>query len=721
MVNKFANQFLEGLNPAQQKAVQQTEGPLLILAGAGSGKTKTLIQRIAYILASELAGADQVLAVTFTNKASNEMRQRIYRLLKPDEPNDAPRQFMPFMGTFHSVCHRILRIATASDDLDLKSNFVIYDQADAQQLIRQLLRRLHLSPIDFKPSALLAYISQQKNDLPALNYDDDWQQTAKRVYKLYQSELKAQSAVDFDDLILLTVQLLESAPDIRKSWQARFKYVMVDEYQDTNSLQYRLVKLLTPTSGNLAVVGDDWQSIYNWRGADYKIILNFDQDYPNATVVKLEQNYRSTKNILDAAHAVIAKNQLRSKKKLVTDNGDGQKIKLLTIGNARSEAIAVAEIVQSQLQDQGRNYQDFAIFYRTNAQSRSLEEQLMRHNIPYRIYGGTRFYDRQEIKDILAYLRLIYQPDDRLSFDRVVNLPPRGLGAKSLQTLFGWLSDMGFSLNQALAQIATNQSLSPTAKQSLTNFSTMLQELRQKMTTATPAELIEFLLEATNYLDYLKDGGPQGEARIENVQELIAQAEDYNQLGLAAFLEEAALLSSNDQATGSSSNQSVSLMTLHAAKGLEFPVVFMTGMEEELLPHVRAIYQPGDDSLAEERRLCYVGMTRAKEDLYLTCASQRQLHGQTKSTMPSRFLSDIPQQLLEHSSLAEDYNLFASDPVTPAKPTTPAHDFDCGDQVSHNSFGDGTVTAIDGDNLIINFAEVGTKTINTGFAKLEKH
>ena len=715
MTNHLAKQFLKGLNPAQRSAIKQTEGPLLMLAGAGSGKTKTLIHRIAYILACELATPQQILAVTFTNKASNEMRQRIYSLLKDDQQQVAPRQFMPFMGTFHGICHRLLRLESGARTLELSPNFIIYDQLDSRQLIKKICQTLQLNPTEYKPQALAAYISQCKNQLTISSYEADWQVAADQVRVRYQEQLADQGAVDFDDLILLTVRLLKDNPDLRQKWRTRFKYVMVDEYQDTNNLQYELIKLLTPESNNIAVVGDDWQSIYNWRGANYKIILNFDQDYPKATVVKLEQNYRSSKNILEAAHAVISKNQLRSKKKLWTAAGEGSKINVLSVASAQAEALVVAQIIKTQVADQDRPYQDFAVFYRTNAQSRNLEEQLIRHGIPYRIYGGTRFYDRKEIKDVLAYLRLIYQPDDRLSFERVVNLPPRGLGDRSLQAFFAWCEAKKLSLAQGMNQIDQSQGLTPRAKQALGDFGQLIQMLRQNQTTLTPAALTEELLTEINYFDYLEDGTPQGASRLENVEELVNMAKQYDRIGLTGFLEEAALLSSSDQAPGSL--ESVILMTLHAAKGLEFPVVFMAGMEEEIIPHIRAVYDHGREAMAEERRLCYVGMTRAREELHLLHASHRQTFGETKTSAPSRFLKDIPEELVERIDFDEYRQITPS--IRP-KPKLPAHDFKEGDRIQHPAFGKGVVVAVEGDNLMIDFTHKGIKRINVTFAVLER-
>ena len=716
MTSRLAKRFLKGLNPAQQAAVEQTEGPLLILAGAGSGKTKTLIHRIAYTLARELATPKQVLAVTFTNKASHEMRQRIYNLLKNSRLPTTPSQFMPFMGTFHSICHRLLRLEASAGSLDLAPNFIIYDQLDSRQLIKKICKQLQLNPTEYKPQALAAYISRQKNQLESFGQEADWQEAAERVQARYQQELVDQGAVDFDDLILLTVKLLKDKPKVRQKWQDCFKYVMVDEYQDTNNLQYQLIKLLTPDSNNIAVVGDDWQSIYNWRGADYKIILNFDRDYPKATIVKLEQNYRSSKNILDAAHAVISKNQLRSKKQLWTAAGYGPKIKIFSVGSAQAEALVIAQTIKTQMSDGDRPYQDFAVFYRTNAQSRNLEEQLIRHSIPYRIYGGTRFYDRKEVKDVLAYLRLIYQPDDRLSFERVVNLPPRGLGSKSLQVFSSWLEAGKLGLGQGLAQIDKVQGLTPKAQQSLADFARLVGDLSQKQPKLTPAALIEELVTAINYFDYLEDGTAQGAARIENVEELVTMAKQYDRIGLVGFLEEAALLSSNDQASGASA-ESVVLMTLHAAKGLEFPVVFMAGMEEEIIPHARAIYDHGQEAMAEERRLCYVGMTRARQDLHLLHASHRQTFGDSRSAAPSRFLKDIPEELVERIEL-DNYQQMT--PQVKLKTSLLAHDFKQGDRIQHQTFGKGVVTATEGDNLVIDFTHKGIKRINLTFAPLEK-
>src|SRR5665213_334633 len=463
------------------------------------------------------------------------------------------------------------------------------------------------------------------------------QQAAAKVYPSYERWLREASALDFDDLINRTARMLKAKPEIRKKWQNQFSYIMIDEYQDTNAAQYQLVNMLTNEHKNIAVVGDDWQSIYSWRGADFRNILRFEKDYKDCTIIKLEQNYRSTKNILDAAHAVITKNAQRSDKKLWTDAGDGLPVQMLQVSGERAEGEAIIRRIRLGLDTGRRHYRDYAVLYRTNAQSRSIEEAFVHYGIPYRVVGGVRFYDRKEIKDVMAYLRMIFQSEDRVSFERIVNIPARGVGAKSLQNFFTWQQAQGLTLLQALKQAAECSELTPKARQALSELGDILDSLREVSQDASVAGLIDSLLRRIDYLHYLNDGTPQGEARQENVKELLSVAQEYQEEGLAGFLEEVALVSDLDGAdfTG----DAVTLMTLHADKGLEFPVVFMAGLEESILPHSRALYDQSE--MEEERRLCYVGMTRARQELYMTYASSRMLYGAVQHNPPSRFLSEI--------------------------------------------------------------------------------
>lgn len=708
-----------GLNDEQARAVRTTEGPLLIQAGAGSGKTKTLTHRIAHIIDSQLATPYNILAVTFTNKAATEMRERVASLLGFDAGN---RSFMPFMGTFHSICVRLLR--QDGDYARVPKNFVIFDELDRTSTIKKISKQLSIDEKSYPARSLGGLISSAKNELiDPTTYsgmaNSPAQQEAARVYPLYQKALKEAGALDFDDLIAKTVSMLEQHQELRDKWQHQFRYVMIDEYQDTNAAQYKLIKLLINDDKNIAVVGDDWQSIYSWRGADFRNILNFERDYPDCTVIKLEQNYRSTKAILDAAHTIITKNQQRSDKKLWTEAGDGLPVQVLQAGNERAEAEAIIRRVRNAVDSGGRQYKDFAVLYRTNAQSRSIEESFIHYSIPYRIVGGVRFYDRKEIKDFVAYLRLMYQPQDVTSFERIVNVPARGIGAKSLQVFTDWREKYELSLSAALAQVQDCPGMTSKAQGALFELGEMLDRLRQVMAEENVRTTMQALLDRIDYLHYLDDGSAQGESRQENVRELLSMAEQYQDLGLDGFLEEVSLLT--DVETTGQNHNAVTLMTLHGAKGLEFPVVFMVGLEETIFPHSRALYDQTE--MEEERRLCYVGMTRAREELYLLYASSRLLYGGVQHNPPSRFIADIAGDLLHEQSSMSD-NLF-SQPARPPQPPVndgPRYvpDIEVGDGVKHQLFGIGTVVELHGDLATIYFQGKGTKELDISIAPLEK-
>ena len=708
-----------GLNPEQKRAVETTEGPLLIQAGAGSGKTKTLTHRIAYLIATKRATPYNILAVTFTNKAAKEMRNRVAELLGK---NADDRGFMPYMGTFHGICVRILR--QDGEAVGIPRSFVIFDESDRQAAIKQVSKQLMLDEKTFPARALSSLISSAKNDMiTATDYqsiaNSPAQQAAAKVYPHYEKALKEASALDFDDLINRTVLMLKKQTEIRDKWQAQFKYIMIDEYQDTNAAQYQLVNLLTNEHKNIAVVGDDWQSIYSWRGADFRNILKFEKDFKDTAVIKLEQNYRSTKNILDAAHAVITKNAQRSDKRLWTDAGDGSPVQMLQVGSERAEGEAIIRRIRIAIDMGKHRYSHFAVLYRTNAQSRSIEEAFVHYGIPYRVVGGVRFYDRKEIKDIMAYLRVIFQPEDRVSFERIVNVPTRGIGAKSLQNFFGWMQYEGHNLANALAEVNLCPDLTPKARNALSELGDILSTLREVSETSTVAGLIDSLMRRIDYLNYLNDGSLQGEARQENAKELLSVAQEYQDSGLAGFLEEVALVSDLDSADFN--NDAVTLMTLHAAKGLEFPVVFMTGLEESIFPHSRALYDQSE--MEEERRLCYVGMTRARQELFMTYASSRMLYGGVQHNPPSRFLSEIDGEFQAATSYdqADSYS-FA--PQTPDSNVSdePRYvpDLNEGDGVRHKIFGMGTVLEIEGDNAVIYFKGKGARKLNISFAPLEK-
>ena len=608
----MTNPIIAGLNQKQKEAVETLEGPLLILAGAGSGKTKTLTHRIANLIQHGVY-PEEILALTFTNKAAREMRERLASLLGMHNSYT----FMPWMGTFHSICVKILR--REAINVGLTEKFIIYDTSDRQTLIKHAMKRLSISDKKIKAKAVEAAISNAKNqgqdpdDLAAeASYPN--QRDIAKIYKEYESERKKADAVDFDDLLLYVARLFQNRPDIRKKWQKHFRHILIDEYQDTNHIQYQIVKLLVDEKQNICVVGDDWQSIYSWRGADFTNILNFEHDFPGAKVIKLEQNYRSTQNILDASQKVIEKNEQRTDKRLFTEAGKGAPITIEKLRDERAEAEWVANIIKQSKRSLG----DFAVLYRTNAQSQAFERVFVEHNIPYKLVGGVRFYDRKEIKDILAYLHLIVNPKDVVALSRVINVPTRGIGAVSLgRILDGDLSH-----------------LTPKIMQKYEAFLKILDDLRNK--TDAPAELINELLNKINYRQYLEQEDKlKAEERLENIEVLVGEVSAYPTLD--DFLADAALMSSADE---DSSKDSVTLMTLHAAKGLEFPVVFLVGLEEGLLPHVRS-FEEKLEEIEEERRLAYVGMTRAMEELFLSYALSRFNFGGRNYNMPSRFLTDL--------------------------------------------------------------------------------
>lgn len=718
-------QLLTDLNPEQRRAVETTEGPLLIQAGAGSGKTKTLTHRIAYLIATHRATPFNILAVTFTNKAAREMRERVAQLLGQSAEN---RSFMPYMGTFHSICVRLLR--QDGEHIGIPRSFVIFDESDRQAAVKQASKQLMLDEKAFPARMLSGLISSAKNELMTpetyrATAQSPAQHAAAQVFPLYQRALRDAAALDFDDLIAKTVELLQTQAAIRAKWQQQFSYVMIDEYQDTNAAQYTLVKLLTAETENIAVVGDDWQSIYSWRGADFRNILKFENDFKKVTVIKLEQNYRSTKHILDAAHAVITKNTQRSDKQLWTALGDGLPVQMVQVMNERAEGEAIVRRVRGAVDGGTRRYGDFAVLYRTNAQSRSVEEAFVHYGIPYRVVGGVRFYDRKEIKDVIAYLRLIFQPEDRVSFERVVNVPARGIGAKSLANFFDWKEQQGYRLHEALTCAAQCTAITPKARAAFSDLGAILQDLRGVVEDTTVSGLIDSLLRRLQYLNYLDDGTPQGEARQENVKELLSVAQEYQDVGLDGFLEEVSLVSDLDGAD--LNGEAVTLMTLHAAKGLEFPVVFMTGLEETIFPHSRALYDQSE--MEEERRLCYVGMTRARQELYMLYANSRMLYGGVQHNPPSRFLSEIDG---EFQQTANDFGSSfggsvsgygrSNDEPTYIPDNEPRYvpELNEGDAVQHQLFGIGTVLELEGDTATIYFRGKGTRKLNIAFAPLKK-
>lgn len=699
--------ILEGLNNAQREAVVYGDGPLLILAGAGSGKTKTVTHRIAYLVQEKHTTPEHILAVTFTNKAAQEMRERLAQLMGLTEPPH--RSFFPWMGTFHSICVRLLRID--GEQIGVPRNFTIIDEADRLSLIKQIMKDKHISEKQYNPRAVQTQISSAKNELVT---PQEYSATAQlplqkitaNVYPAYEKTRKDRMSLDFDDIIAETVRLLQASPDIRTKWQRYFHHIVIDEYQDTNAAQYTLVKLLVNDQQNICVVGDDWQSIYSWRGADYMNILRFEKDYPGTKTIKLEQNYRSTQAILDAAHGVISKNRSRSEKKLFTNNKSGSPVLVLQLANEQQEAETIASRVLQATNIGAHALRDVAILYRTNAQSRSLEEACMRYGVPYTIIGGVRFYDRKEIKDVLAYLRLIYQPRDLVSFERIVNVPGRGIGTTSLQRFLDWYGMMNSDIIAALLNINNCPGLQQRARDAFLAVGSLLQHLTHQKDTVSLPDLVETVIQRTHYLEYLDDGSPQAEDRKANVEELKSVAREFSEFGLDGFLEEVALVSNLDTADMTSDH--ITLMTLHAAKGLEFPIVFMTGMEETIFPHSRALYD--EHEMEEERRLCYVGMTRAKQELYLTHATSRLLYGGRLYNQPSRFLHDI-----DHTNISADtMHMTAKENVIRQEISVRP-----GDQVQHQLFGKGVVKSVEGTTIEIIFSS-GVKKLNAHFAPLSK-
>ncbi len=633
----------EGLNDPQKQAVLTTKGPVLILAGAGSGKTKALTHRIAHLIMHERVSPENILAVTFTNKAAGEMAKRVSTLLTRGEqltvnseqsdrsesnsslPLTVDRLLrLPWLGTFHSIAVKIIRRSGRA--VGIEPSFTIYDESDARDLLRTIMKDNGIDPKRFSPSGVKAAISGAKNELLGptdyLKYAQGFfQEQVGILYPLYEKALRKANALDFDDLLIWWVRLLEEKPDVLDYYQDLFRYILIDEYQDTNKVQYLLVKLLAQKHRNLCVVGDDFQAIYSFRGATFRNILDFERDWPDATIIKLEQNYRSTQTILSAAQAVIEKNTERTDKSLWTDKGVGAPITQYEAGNERGEAEFVLTEIAALARSEHRTPQDFAILYRTNAQSRLLEEMFLRYNVPYKLVGALRFYERKEIKDMLAYLRLIENPTDQVALERIINVPPRGIGDKTVKEL---------RLQGYEALTAANPKVR--------SFFQMIDSLRTMAATMKPAQLIDVVAQTSGYKGLLLDGTDEGERRWENVEELKSVATGLAEL--STFLEQVALVSDTDNLT--EDNGAVTLMTLHAAKGLEFPVVFLVGMEEGIFPHSRSLMEMKE--MEEERRLCYVGMTRARERLYMTWVRMRLLYGGLQANPPSRFLDEIPEE-----------------------------------------------------------------------------
>ena len=631
------NEIFGGLNEKQLEAVKTLEGPLLILAGAGSGKTKTLTHRIANLLKHGVFESE-ILAVTFTNKAAREMRERLWKIL--GNGTEAPRSFMPYMGTFHGICVRILRIEYLAAGLE--RNFTIYDTEDQVSLIKRIMKTLKITDKSLKPKSIIAIISKAKNEgkTPEEYKEGAYypnQRKIARIYQRYEEEKEAANALDFDDLLLRALKMFRENSEVREKWRERFKYILIDEYQDTNSVQYRLIKLLVNEKQNICVVGDDWQSIYSWRGADFTNILNFTNDFPTAKVIKLEQNYRSTGNILAASQKIINNNKQRSEKTLFTEAGEGEPIRIKNLRDETGEANFVATQILAEAEK--RAFSDFAILYRTNAQSYAFEKALINAHIPYKIVGGVRFYDRREVKDVLSILHLILNPRDKIALERVTKNVLSGVGEKSLEKIFSYLDG---GEERKIGDIELSESLTAKARATVLKLAKFIGRVREEQENLRPNEIVERAVREFDFMNLLDDGTPSGKERINNLAVLVDNASPYE--NLEDFLADAALMSSADE---SSAKNSVTLMTLHAAKGLEFPVVFMVGMEDGLFPSSRS---ETEAEIEEERRLAYVGMTRAMEELFLTFAESRFSFGGRSYTSPSRFLSE-----LDYNPYSEDF------------------------------------------------------------------
>ncbi len=618
--------LLSNLNESQKEAVTTTDGPVLVLAGAGSGKTRTLTRRVVYLLLQKKVSPERLLVVTFTNKAANEMKERVEKLLKTDSDSEiAAKHSLPWLGTFHSICVRILRREIGR--IGFQPSFAIYDEDDQEKAIKIILSELDLDKKSYASGLVLSLISSAKNELVgpseyAKYANNSFLETVAEIYSRYQKLLKASNALDFDDLLMLPVRIFTEFPEVLEKYQRLWKYILIDEYQDTNTAQYTLVKMLAGGHRNLFVVGDDLQSIYSWRGANFRNILNFQKDWPEATVIKLEQNYRSTQMILDAAHHVIVKNTERTDKKLVATKDGGVPVTVYEALNEQDEAGFILTEIRSLIRaGVVRNLNEAVVLYRTNAQSRAIEEECLNSFTPYRIIGGIRFYERKEVKDVIAYLRVLINPDDRVSRDRIINVPSRGIGAKTL----------------SLADDPIERIENPKLKA----FFELIQKLQTEARNLAPADVIDLVIEKSGYKESLDLKSEEGEERLENIEELKTVAKNFDKL--EEFLGEVALLTDMDRAD--TSREALTLMTMHAAKGLEFEAVFITGMEEGIFPHARTLTEW--DQLEEERRLCYVGMTRAKERLYLLRAEERRLYGGLQVNPPSRFLEDIPEELIE--------------------------------------------------------------------------
>lgn len=729
------------LNDRQREAVFHTEGPVLILAGAGSGKTRVLTHRIAYLIEEKGVNPWNIMAITFTNKAAGEMRERVDKIVGFGSESI-------WVSTFHSSCVRMLR--RFIDRLGYDTNFTIYDTDDQKTLMKDICKRLDIDTKIYKERAIMAAISSAKDELIGpeeyeINVMGDFsKRKIALAYKEYQKELKKNNALDFDDLIMKTVELFQACPDVLEYFQERFKYIMVDEYQDTNTAQFKFVSLLAGKYRNLCVVGDDDQSIYKFRGANIKNILGFEHVFADAKVVRLEQNYRSTQNILNAANQVIRNNLERKTKTLWTENEEGEKLHFRQFMNAYEEAEYIVGDISKKVREKDGEYRDMAILYRTNAQSRLFEEKFLMANIPYKLVGGVNFYARKEIKDLLAYLKTVDNARDDLAVKRIINVPKRGIGATTLSRVQDYASQANISFYNALRQAEQITSLGRAAAK-VAPFVTFIQTLRSKAEILSPSELLKDIIDSTGYVKELEaEGTEEAEARIENIDELITKVVSYEEENdeptLSGFLEEVALVADIDSVDGD--DNQVLLMTLHSAKGLEFPFVYLAGMEDGIFPSYMTITADDPTEIEEERRLCYVGITRAMKDLTLTCAQQRMIRGETQYNKVSRFIKEIPRELVElgrefqekkvmdipmPTSFRQMKQAFKQPAFVPKQfevKKTDGLDYSVGDTVKHIKFGTGVVTAIvEGGRdyeVTVNFDKVGVKKMFASFAKLKK-
>jgi len=734
----LTDRLLKGLNKEQVEAVKATEGPLLIMAGAGSGKTRVLTHRIAYIMVEKGVNPYNILAITFTNKAAREMKERISSIL-----GGAAEEI--WISTFHSMCVRILR--RDIDRIGINRNFSILDTTDQLSVIKGILKDLNMDPKKYDPRSILGTISSAKNELKDAKEfgkltGNFYEQKVAEVYEEYERRLLKNHSLDFDDLIMKTILLFNRVPEVLEYYQRKFQYIHVDEYQDTNKAQYQLVKMLASRFKNLCVVGDSDQSIYRWRGADIANILSFEKDYPNARVILLEQNYRSTKTILDAANKVIANNLNRKPKNLWTENEKGNAIQYYHAATEQDEALFVTSKISELVEKKDRKYSDFAILYRTNAQSRAMEEMLVKANIPYTIVGGTKFYDRKEIKDLLAYLRLVSNPDDDISLLRIINEPKRGIGATSIERIAQFAREHDQSIFECLSAVELI-GIAGKASASAREFYEMISNLNQMQDYLSVMELTEEVLKRSGYREMLQQEKTlEAESRLENIEEFLTVTKQFEEenddKSLIAFLTDLALISDIDQVgkEEDKENDFVVLMTLHSAKGLEFPVVFLIGMEEGVFPHSRSLME--EEEMEEERRLAYVGITRAEEELYLTNAQIRTLFGRTNMNPPSRFIGEIPDDLIHNLNVQKRTQRIINDSNSSTRPVSrviskPVYSNTGGDEISwrpgdkaiHKKWGVGTVVSVrgEGENMELDIAfpnPIGIKRLLAKFAPIEK-